>query len=256
MSKPKITLITATYYRPDLLARAIKSVQTSTFKEYEHVIVSDHCPKAAQVYDLFKEDKRIRFFEQEPPHIVNHGARTHNYVIEHKAESDFFCFLGDDNIVLPNMLEVMYNALAAGDCDGVFTKTYMLPIIKGDGGVKSIISRKLEHDIEPHKYVLDDIEVGKWHRDIGNFAHNRKLFERTGPQPLSVNCPGGIEDCAYFNTVDSRGGTIKNLDAVTGIYYGRSAHAIRDEDYHNKVIALKKDEIFVYPEILKKAGVL
>ena len=113
MSKPKITLITATYYRPDLLARAIKSVQRSTFKDYEHVIVSDHCPKAAQVYDLFKEDKRIRFFEQEPPHIINHGARTHNYVIENKAQSDLFCFLGDDNIVLPNMLGVMYNALSS-----------------------------------------------------------------------------------------------------------------------------------------------
>ena len=53
---PKITIITATYYRPDLLARCIKSVQSSTFKEYEHLIVSDHCPKARQVYNIFKED--------------------------------------------------------------------------------------------------------------------------------------------------------------------------------------------------------
>ena len=188
MSNPKITLITATYYRPDLLARAIKSVQNSTFKDYEHVIVSDHCPKAKQVYELFKQDKRIRFFEQEPPHIPNHGARAHNFVIEKKSQTDLFCFLGDDNIILPNYLGIMYEELSSGLCDAVHTKTYSLRIKAGDGGVKKILSRKLEHDLEPLKYAMNDIS-DFFPRDIGNFGHrttttNWGMLQRYGRQCL------------------------------------------------------------------------
>ena len=74
MNKPKISIITATHYRPDLLARCIKSVQSQTMTDYEHIIFSDHCPKAAQVYEYFKDDKRIRFFENPKEHVPNHGA--------------------------------------------------------------------------------------------------------------------------------------------------------------------------------------
>ena len=49
MSKPKITLITCTYYRPDLLRRTIQSVQQQTLQDYEHIIVADHCPFAQHV---------------------------------------------------------------------------------------------------------------------------------------------------------------------------------------------------------------
>ncbi len=261
MIKPKITIITATYYRPDLLARAIKSVQRSTFKEYEHIIVSDHCPKAQQVYDIFKEDKRIKFFEQEPPHTPNQGARAHNFAIEKKAKTDLFCYLGDDNIILPNFLEVMYNALTDGSHDGIFTKTYTLPIKKGDGGVLSILSRNFDHDINPEKYVLDDIEIDKCPRDIGNFGHTRRLFEKAGSQILVKDRHSeGSEDCLWFGQIDTqvlKGRVkVKDLHVFTGVYYGRSACRVRDEDYHNKVKGLKEDEVFVYPEILKKNGII
>ena len=44
--RPKISVITATHKRPDFLRRCIMSVQAQTFRDYEHIIVADHCPYA------------------------------------------------------------------------------------------------------------------------------------------------------------------------------------------------------------------
>ena len=78
MSKPKISLITCSYFRPDLLRRAIQSVQKQTFQDYEHIIISDHDPFTEHVYNDFKEDSRIKFFEVEKPYIYNLGAVSFN----------------------------------------------------------------------------------------------------------------------------------------------------------------------------------
>jgi GT2 family glycosyltransferase len=79
---PKISLITCTYWRPDLLRRAIQSVQKQPFEDYEHIIISDHCPFAKHVYNDFKDDKRIKFYEVEAPYIYNLGAISFNLGIE------------------------------------------------------------------------------------------------------------------------------------------------------------------------------
>ena len=59
MKNPKISLITCSYFRPDLLRRTIQSVQKQQFEDYEHIIVSDHCPFTEHVYNDFKEDSAI-----------------------------------------------------------------------------------------------------------------------------------------------------------------------------------------------------
>ena len=53
MTKPKITTVIPTYHRPDLLARAIKSVQLQEFEDWECIVFSDHCPKARLVYENY-----------------------------------------------------------------------------------------------------------------------------------------------------------------------------------------------------------
>ena len=150
----------------------------------------------------------------------------------------------------------MYEELSSGTSDAVHTRTYSIPIKIGDGGVKQIISRKLEHDLEPDKYVMDDIRHNFFPRDIGNFGQTRELYEKTGPQPLTGQCYKGMEDNAYFKTVDNVAKNIKFLNVCTGIYYQRSAHRDLDKEYHDLVCSLNEDDIFVYPELLKLTGVL
>ncbi len=70
-NKPDISIITATHYRPDLLRRSILSLKNQNHANYEHIIVSDHCPYAKYVYEEFSDDSRIRFFENKDPWVKN-----------------------------------------------------------------------------------------------------------------------------------------------------------------------------------------
>ena len=111
--EPKISIITATRRRPDLLYTCIKAIQKSTFKEYEHLIIGDHCKWAKKVVNMFSEDKRIKYFETPSPHVWNAGASGKNIGITN-ATTNYIVYCDDDNIMLPNHLEVMYNELSKG----------------------------------------------------------------------------------------------------------------------------------------------
>lgn len=253
--KPKISIITATYHRPDLLARCIKSVQNSNFEDYEHLVVSDHCPKARQVYEIFKDDKRIRFLENEPPHYPNHGARAHNHGIE-KAESDYICYVTDDNIILPNHLERIYANLSSGNCDVVFLKTHMVRIGRGNGMVRHIVKRDLNKDLYPEKHVPDDLTY-IYSKDMSQLGHTKKIIEESGPWKPTHECPGGIEDNEFMQRLEASSKLgVTNEDAYSNIYYIRDSCFVRDEEYHTAVLNLPSDQAFVFPDLLKQTGVV
>ncbi len=254
MNNPKITIITATYHRPDLLARCIKSVQASTLKDYEHIIVSDHCPKAKQVYELFSSDPRIKFYENPAPHYPNHGARAHNLGIE-KASSDYICYVTDDNIILPNHLERIYYHLTSGNGDVVFLRTHMVRIGRGNGMVEKIVQRSLIHDLEPEKYVSSDL-TGIYSKDMSQMGHTKKVIEKSGPWKPTHECPGGIEDNEFMKRLEAAASNVINEEVYSNIYYIRDSCFVRDEIYHQAVLNLPSERAFVFPLLLKRTGVI
>jgi len=253
--EPQVTIITATYYRPDLLARCIRSVQESTLQNYEHIVVSDHCPKARQVYDLFKEDKRIRFFENSPPHVPNHGARAHNVGIK-AAKSEFICYCTDDNIIMPNHLQLVHDTLASGECDVVYLKTHEVRIGRGDNMVPRILIRDLAKDLEPETHVKDDLMYSD-PRDMSQLGHTRDIAMKAGPWKVTGECHKGIEDTEFLDRLDKTAeGRISHVPIYSNVYYVRNACFYRDNAYHSMVESLGEDEVFVYPEPLISTGVI
>jgi glycosyltransferase involved in cell wall biosynthesis len=253
--KPKITIVTATYYRPDLLARCITAVQQSDFKDYEHIIVSDHCPKAHQVYNMFKDDKRIRFFENEAPHIPNQGSRGQNLAIEN-SKSDIICYCNDDNIVMPNHLGLLYDNLSNGNNDVVYLMTHEIRIGRGNNMIQKIIARDFYKDLDPENNVKHDLLYSN-PRDMSNVGHLKSVIERSGKWKIASECPEGIEDTDFLNRIDAVSvGRISNVPVYSNVYYVRNSCFHRDNVYHEKVKNLPKEQIFVYPELLKASGVL
>lgn len=115
MSDPEITVITCTYNRPDMLARAIASVRAQTFTDWEMVLVNDggqtpHHP----------DDPRIRLFDR-----AHEGAvHAFNFAFQ-QARGRYICFLDDDDIYYPFNLLVKHDAIRRYGTAIVYTPCYI-----------------------------------------------------------------------------------------------------------------------------------
>lgn len=101
-----------TYRRPELLARALRSVLSQTHADLE-VIVSDDAPgddaSERVVRELAGSDARVRYTRQ--PTNLGH-ARNYAYVLE-AARGEHFMWLADDDWIDPEYIERCLGELGA-----------------------------------------------------------------------------------------------------------------------------------------------
>jgi glycosyltransferase involved in cell wall biosynthesis len=242
----KITVITPTHRRPDLLFQCIKAVQKSSFTDYEHLVIGDSCLWAKKVVDLFKDDSRIKYFETPKPHVWNAGASGKNVGI-HNSTTEYIVYCDDDNIMLPNHLQVMYNELSSGTpiCR---TKLYEINLAIGEGSIRQVLEKGLDYKLEG----------GRVHRnDMQCIGHTRGVIESVGYWNSAAEID---KDHSWHKTATSEDDYLirkfKNkygqnfcvdLPDVSFLYYGRAACQNIDTKYDN---LLSEDKLFVYPEIL------
>jgi glycosyltransferase involved in cell wall biosynthesis len=220
MNKPLITVITTTYYRPDFLERCILAVQNQTLQNYEHYIFADHCPYAKFIYDKYKDDKRITFIENDKPHIKNVGAVGKRHGIEN-AKSDIICYCDDDNVLLPNHLETIYNNIEQHDC--IFTKFYH-------------IDKKKGKNFSFIEWLKSDMYDREDYNDIGNYdmlvcGHKKNIITKHANWvPVAENGGNHNEDGILMREWKSSGVDIKYLNDITAIY---NAHGgcVENETY-------------------------
>ena len=118
--KPTITTIIPTYRRPQQLKQAIRSVLQQTYPHFQ-VCVYDNASgddTALVVAEMAKADPRVKYH----CHPENIGAYNNfQYGLE-RADTPFFSFLSDDDLVLPEFYET---ALASFDShpDAMFSAT-------------------------------------------------------------------------------------------------------------------------------------
>lgn len=113
-----ITVITPTYNRAEYLSNAIDSVLVQTFKDFELIVVDDNksesdARKATEAVIARYKDPRFRYIKN--PHNMG-GAASRNVGI-FEAKGDYIAFLDDDDMYMPNRLEVQYKAMVANEWD-------------------------------------------------------------------------------------------------------------------------------------------
>ena len=261
MNNPKITTVIPTYHRPDLLARAIKSVQLQEFEDWECIVFSDHCPKAHLVYEkYFEDDNRIRFVENPNEWVKNVGAVGVNYALEN-AKSDIMTYLCDDNIFLPNHFKVICNEHNKGEYHSIQTAGFHFQPVspqgkkQGDLLIKEILDRGLKDEINLFYHNLSS--EGMSHvsplPDMLRIAHTiSTVVDEVGYWlPWHKNPLLFREDTEFIRRLNNSFQKVE-LNDLTNVYYARMACQARDEDYHTRVANLAPDEIFVYPELAEK----
>jgi hypothetical protein len=99
MSEPPISAVITTYRRPAMLRRAISSVLNQTFRDFRLCVYDDASgDETEQVVDEFRrKDARVEYFRR--PSRIGRAANFQDS--GNRVETEFFSFLPDDDIMLP-----------------------------------------------------------------------------------------------------------------------------------------------------------
>lgn len=113
-----ITVITPTYNRAEYLSAAVSSVINQSYTDWELLVIDDNKPESearkatAEVISQYC-DPRIHYIQNEK----NIGGAAARNVGIFQAKGDFIAFLDDDDMYLPDRLEVQVNAMMKNGWD-------------------------------------------------------------------------------------------------------------------------------------------
>lgn len=123
LSDKVITVITITKNRPQLLQRAICSVKSQTLSSVLHYIIIDCCEDTLNMLTrYYSEDDSIVWKYCLNNDLVAAGPHRLSILRNNAVkdtETEFFCFLDDDNEFYPDHLEQLLNFARAERCDAV-----------------------------------------------------------------------------------------------------------------------------------------
>lgn len=104
---PIVSVIVPTFNRPQLLERALESIQRQTFSDYEIIVINDAGVDVSEIVSKF--DKAIYI-----KHDKNSGlSKVRNSGIE-VAKGKYITFLDDDDTMLCNHLQILVDAMNNG----------------------------------------------------------------------------------------------------------------------------------------------
>jgi predicted AlkP superfamily phosphohydrolase/phosphomutase len=164
--KDLVSVITPTYQRPHLLARAIASVQAQTYQRWEMVVVDDGSQTAAPVVEA-ASDPRVRLIEAD--HLGPTAARNRGL---DAAEGSIVAYLDDDNTFDPGWLKAVAWAFQVHPASDVLYGARLIDDDlrvhgTGDGGWPML-------HFEPFDFSA--LEAGNL-ADMGTIAHRAGLPE-------------------------------------------------------------------------------
>lgn len=114
-NRPKISVIIPTYYRANLLLRAIESILNQTFENFELVIVNDASPDNTEEVVKSFSDKRIVYIK----HQRNRGILAAYNSGFNVAKGDYIVTISNDDEFLPNAFETIVTSFAEFSSKGV-----------------------------------------------------------------------------------------------------------------------------------------
>ena len=110
----KISVIVPCYKVEQYLEKCVNSILSSTFKDFEIILVDDGSPdKSGELADeLAKRDHRIRVI-----HKQNGGVVKARETGVDAAQGEWITLVDSDDSITPNALEDLYNASVDKDSD-------------------------------------------------------------------------------------------------------------------------------------------
>ena len=166
--KPTVSIVIPTYNRAPVLERALGSVVSQTFPDWEALVVDNHSSDHTEDVVGGFGDPRIKLHK-----IRNHGviAASRNLGIKH-AQGEYIAFLYSDDWWLPGKLEIVLKILQKG-ADIVYHDMWLMRR-EGDKSRRTIGVRQVESP------VLTDLLVNGNTLANSSVVVRRQLLEKVG----------------------------------------------------------------------------
>lgn len=119
----KVSIIVPTYKGASSIGRAIDSVLSQSYTNFELIIVDDNGKNTTEQLDTekivnTKKDPRIKYIAHE---TNQKGSSARNTGLR-KAKGEYICFLDDDDIMLPDRVKECVKSLEDNKYDGVYCR--------------------------------------------------------------------------------------------------------------------------------------
>jgi glycosyltransferase involved in cell wall biosynthesis len=202
---PLVSIVLPTYKRAHVLPLAIRSVLAQTYSNWELIVVSDNSPDNTEEVVKAFDDPRIRYYRNDPnlrlPRTLNRGFSL--------AKGEYLTWTSDDNMLAPEAIARMVEALSSGETDFVFADYHEFADTDADGNPL---------DMKPVR-LPDNPDMAKGNAIGACFLYTRTVYARIGDydHDLFLN-----EDYDYWMRV-ARQFRIAHIPEL--LYYFR-----RDED--------------------------
>lgn len=111
MSKPKVSIIMATYNRADYIVESLLAIQNQTFSSWECIIIDDGGTDntVEVITPILEKDIRFKFYKRTDSYLKGlPGCRNFGLDL---AQGDYIIFFDDDDIPHPQNLELCVNEL-------------------------------------------------------------------------------------------------------------------------------------------------
>lgn len=117
---PKVSVVTCSHNRPQLLAEAVMSMRQQTDQDWEHLIYDDAStdPQVEAVLAWAAEDSRVRVWRGK--RNLDQPSILWNFMFD-RANGRYFTVLDDDNQKLPNFVRRMSQILDDNSNFGIVT---------------------------------------------------------------------------------------------------------------------------------------
>lgn len=177
-SKPLITIVLATYNRPQTLRLAVKSVLLQTFPKWKLLVIGDKCDsRTRKVMDEFLSDNRI--------HYVNISKRSGSQALPNSAgmqlaQTKYISLLNHDDLWVADHLEIGLESLKKNKKANLFVARSVKVNNSGKKGIKM-------HYTRPNLQMKDTLSNKYLFEPASAWIFKKDLADKTGPWRSSQN---------------------------------------------------------------------
>jgi len=202
MKEPLITTIILTYRRPDLLKKAIQSVLSQTYPHFQVWI----CDNASQdetaeiVREFVEKDPRVKYV----CHEKNLGMMGNYQFGLTLVNTEFFSFLSDDDVLLPNFYETVLQEFDKYPEAGFAAGSTIIMSEKGETARIPLSYWSREGKFDPPEGVLE--MIGKYPVPT-SILFRKKVLECAridGENPFLWDCDYLLQIASMFPIVISK----------------------------------------------------